>query len=99
MLLSSVIIGPVVTEKAERLKTLGTYTIKVHNQATKVDVKNALRKFYDVEVASIRVLRARPESRTGQRGEEIEKRHRSKRMIIRLGKKSKALDLMHFQTS
>jgi large subunit ribosomal protein L23 len=99
MQLSSVIIGPVVTEKAERLKTLGTYTIKVHNQATKVDVKNALRKFYDVEVASIRVLRTRPKSRTGQRGEEIEKRHRSKRMIIRLGKKSKALDLMHFQTS
>ena len=50
MQLTSVIIGPVVTEKAERQKTMGTYTIVVHPAATKIDVKNALRKFYDVEV-------------------------------------------------
>jgi large subunit ribosomal protein L23 len=99
MHLSSIIIGPVVTEKAERLKTMGTYTIRVHPVATKVDVKNALRKYYDVEVASIRTLRTRPKTRTGQKGGTIEKRHRSKRMIIRLAKKSKALDLMHFQAS
>lgn len=99
MHLSSVIIGPVVTEKAERLKTSGTHTVRVHPDATKIDVKNALRKYYDVEVASIRALRTRPKHRTGRKGETIEKRHRSKRMIIRLTKKSKALDLMNFQTS
>jgi large subunit ribosomal protein L23 len=99
MQLTSVIIGPVVTEKAERQKTMGTYTILVHPSATKIDVKNALRKFYDVEVASVRVLRTRPKSRVLGQGSVMEKRHRSKRMIIRLAKKSKTLDLMNFQTA
>ncbi len=91
--------GPVVTEKAERLKALGTYTIKVSLGATKIDVKNALRKYYDVEVASIRVLRTNPKHRMVGQGTVMEKRHRSKRMIIRLHKKSKALDLSTFRTS
>jgi len=99
MELSSVIIGPVVTEKAERLKTEGVYVIRVHPQATKIDVKNALRKFYDVEAASVRVLLTRPKTRIVGQGTVMEKRHRSKRMIVTLGKKSKALDLSTFRTS
>jgi len=99
MHLSSVIIGPVVTEKAERLKTQGTYVLKVDQNATKIDVKNALRKFYDVDVASVNVLRVRPKTRLVGQGTSIEKRHRSKRMIVRLTKKSKALDLSAFRTA
>lgn len=99
MHLSSIIIGPVVTEKAERMKALGTYTVKVSLGATKIDVKNALRKYYDVEVASIRVLRTVPKHRIVGQGNIMEKRHRSKRMIIRLAKKSKALDFASFRTS
>jgi ribosomal protein L23 len=99
MHLSSIIIGPVVTEKAERLKTKGIYVIKVRQEATKIDVKNALRKFYDVDVASISVLRVRPKSRVVGQGATLEKRHRSKRMIIRLSKKSKTLDLTAFRTA
>ncbi len=99
MHLSSVIIGPVVTEKAERLKTEGTYTLKVNQAATKIDVKNALRKYYDVEVASVRVLRTRPKTRIVGQGTVMEKRHRSKRMIVRLTKKSKALDLTTLRTA
>lgn len=99
MHLSSVIIGPVVTEKAERLKTQGTYVIKVDQNATKIDVKNALRKFYDVDVASVSVLRVRPKVRLLGQGTTLEKRHRSKRMIVRLTKKSKTLDLSAFRTA
>ncbi len=99
MELSSVIIGPVVTEKAERMKTEGTYVLKVNQSATKIDVKNALRRYYDVEVASVRVLRTRPKVRIVGQGTTLEKRHRSKRMIVRLTKKSKALDLSHFRTA
>ncbi len=95
--LSSVIIGPVITEKAERQKTEGTYTLKVRASATKVDVKNALRRFYDVEVASIRVLNTLPKRRVLQNGKSMEKRHRAKHMIVRLSKKSKTLDLANFK--
>lgn len=97
--LSSLIIGPVVTEKAERLKTAHTYVLKVRQEATKIDVKSALRKFYDVEVASIRVLRVAPKRRMLGQGKVMEKRHRSKRMIVRLTPKSKVLDLSTFRTA
>lgn len=96
MLLTSIILGPVITEKAELLKAANTYVIKVHPQATKIDVKNALKKFYDVDVASIRVLHTVPKRRAVSQHMSIEKRHRSKRMIVRLGKKSKSLDLSTF---
>jgi large subunit ribosomal protein L23 len=99
MHLSSVIIGPVVTEKAERMKTQGVHVLRVDQQATKIDVKNALRKFYDVDVASVNVLRVRPKTRAVGQGKVLEKRHRSKRMIVRLSKKSKALDLSTFRTA
>ncbi len=99
MNLSHVIIGPVVTEKAERLKTQGTYVLRVKQEATKVDVKNALRQHYDVEVASVRVLRTAPKSRILGPGKSMEKRHRTKRMIVRLTKKSKALDLTTYRAS
>jgi hypothetical protein len=39
MHLSSIIIGPVITEKAEAQKLKNVYTIKVHPHATKIDVK------------------------------------------------------------
>ena len=99
MHLSSLIIGPVVTEKAERLKAAGTYVIRVKPEATKIDVKNALRKYYDVEVESIRVLRTVPKTRIVGQGTVMEKRHRQKRMIVSLSKTSKALDLTHFLAS
>jgi large subunit ribosomal protein L23 len=98
MHLSSVIIGPVVTEKAEKLKTAGTYVIRVQPAATKIDVKNALRTYYDVEVASIRTLRTVPKTRRNNQGIVMEKRRRQKRMIVRL-RKSNILDLSNFQTS
>ncbi|MSR67909.1 50S ribosomal protein L23 [Candidatus Peribacteria bacterium] len=97
MHLSSVIIGPVVTEKAERLKLEGTYVLRVQPAATKIDVKNALRKYYDVEVTSVRVLRTVPKSRLVGQNQVMEKRHRQKRMIVHLAKKSKPLDLSNFQ--
>lgn len=99
MNLTHVIIGPVVTEKAERLKASHTYVIRVRPEATKIDVKNALRKFYDVEVASVRALRTVPKSRLVGQGTIMEKRHRTKRMIVRLTKKSKPLDLSTFRAS
>ncbi|MEQ1849202.1 MAG: 50S ribosomal protein L23 [Candidatus Peribacteraceae bacterium] len=99
MHLSTVIIGPVVTEKAEAMKTQKTYVIQVRSESTKVDVKNALKQFYDVDVSSIRALRTRPKVRNLGQGKTLEKRHRTKRMIVTLSKKSKALDLSTLRAS
>lgn len=56
--LRHVIVGPIVTEKAERFKASArTHTLRIAPDATKVDVINALRKYYDVDIASVRVDR------------------------------------------
>lgn len=99
MELANIILGPVVTEKAERLKAQHTYTLRVANGATKIDVKNALRKYYDVEVESVRVLNTVAKRRVIGAGKVMEKRHRNKHMIVRLSKKSRTLDLAAFKTS
>ena len=99
MEISRIILGPIVTEKAERQKLTRTYTIKVRNEATKIDVKQALKKFYDVDVATIRVLRLGHKSRSLGAGKVMTKRHPSKRMILTLTAKSPALDFSKFKIS
>ncbi len=97
--LSQVIIGPVVTEKAERLKAAGplhTYTMMVNPQATKIDVKNALLRYFDLKVKSVRVMRIRPKTRSIGEGRVMEKRHAGKRVFVTLLPKSKPLDLASF---
>ncbi len=101
--LSRVIIGPVVTEKAERLKAGSasgsgqTYTVTIAPQATKIDVKNAIRQYYQVNVKSVRIVKVQPKTRLFGAGSTMEKRHPSKRALITLTKDSKPLDLSAFQ--
>jgi ribosomal protein L23 len=96
MELSKVIAGPVVTEKSERLKTERSYTLKVDPAATKIDLQKALEKFYDVEVASVRVMRVGNKTRAVSPYKTFTKRHAYKKMIVTLTPKSKALDLSQF---
>ncbi len=99
--LTRVIIGPVVTEKAERLKAEArhTYTLHVADAATKIDVKNALRRFYDLDVESVRMIRVRSKERPMGRGITMEKRHSFKKALVTTKLKSKALDLASFKTA
>jgi large subunit ribosomal protein L23 len=99
MELSRAIISSVVTEKSERLKGERTYTLKVAPTATKIDVKNALRKHFDVEVATIRVMRVGAKVRAVGMGRVIPKRRAFKKMMVTLTEKSKGLDLAQFKVS
>ena len=98
--LSRVIVGPVVTEKAERLKAADRhiYTVTVAPSATKIDVKSAMRMYYNVDVAQVRIVKVQPKTRLFGAGSTMEKRHPSKRALITLTKDSKPLDLSAFQT-
>lgn len=99
MELSTVILGPVVTEKSERLKAAGPrhkHTLLVRQDATKIDVKNALRRYYDVQVESVRVLKTKAKKRKLPDGRIMEKRHAAKKMLVTLKPKSKTLDLSTF---
>ncbi len=98
--LSRVIIAPVVTEKAERLKAgdkVHTYTLRVDPAATKIDVKNALKTFFDVEVTKVRIIKTQAKRRDLGAGKMMEKRHAFKKALVTLSAKSKALDISAFQ--
>lgn len=97
--LSRIIVGPVITEKSECQKVNRTYTLTVHPHATKVDVRSALKQQYDVDVASVRVLRTIAKHRMLGAGRSMKKRPSTKRMLVTLTKKSHALDLAQFRLS
>lgn len=98
--LSRVILGSVVTEKAERLKASGrTYTLRIAPAATKIEVAKALKHFYDIDVTSVRVLRARGKTRIIGQGKVMEKRHPMKKVMVTVSKKSKPLDLAAFAST
>lgn len=100
MELSRIISGQVQTEKAERQKVAGrTYTLQVHPDATKIDVARALETYFGVNVESVRVHRLRPKARLLGNDKTLTKRHRAKRALVTLTKKSKALDLTSFKVS
>ena len=98
MELTRVILGHVVTEKSEIQKQGKVYALRVSPAATKVDIKNALRKFFDVEVQSVRALRVGSKTRSiGPRS--IVKRRPFKKVFVTLTKNSKGLDLTQFKTA
>ncbi len=96
--LTRIILGPIATEKAERGKEARTYTLRIAEGATKIDVKKALKRFYDVEAVSVRVMRVGPKTRLIGAGREMTKRKRMKKVLVTLSEKSKALDLVQFKT-
>jgi large subunit ribosomal protein L23 len=98
MELTRVILGQVITEKSEILKQDKVYALKVAPSATKVDVKNALRTFFGVEVSSVRALKVGSKTRSiGVRS--IVKRKPFKKVFVTLTKDSKGLDLTQFKAA
>ncbi len=99
--LTNIILGPIVTEKSERLKAgeRHVYTLRVAPAATKIDVKNALKKFYDLDVTSIRMVQVRAKTRMLGKGVPMEKRKAYKKALVTAAAKSKSLDLASLRAS
>ena len=51
---SQVIIRPVVSEKSYALATVGKYTFRVHPDAHKTQIKQAIEELFDVRVLDVR---------------------------------------------
>ena len=97
MNLTQVILGVVSTEKAERQKANRVYTLRVHAKATKIDVINSLRRYYNVEPSGVRIIKVRSKKRLVARGKSIQKRDPAKRALVTLRVKSKPFDISNFQ--
>jgi len=53
---SQVIIRPVVSEKSYVLATAGKYTFRVHPDAHKTQIKQAVEELFDVRVRDVRTI-------------------------------------------
>lgn len=50
------LVVPVMTEKAMNSKSDGVYVFKVNVDSTKIDIKKAVEKVFDVKVSKVNVL-------------------------------------------
>ena len=56
MVAEDIIIAPIITEAASMRMTEGKYTFRVAKKATKVDVKNAVEKLFEVKVLDVKTM-------------------------------------------
>ena len=66
MVAENIIIAPVITEKSNMDIQEGKYTFKVAKNATKIDIKNAVEKLFEVKVLKVNTITVRgKEKRVG----------------------------------
>ncbi|MGH2959729.1 MAG: 50S ribosomal protein L23 [Solirubrobacterales bacterium] len=66
----TVIIEPVVSEKSYALMSANKYTFRVHDDAHKLQIAQAVEEIFNVKVAKVRTstVKSKPKSRGGFRG-------------------------------
>ena len=84
-----VILSPVVSEKSYGLIDQGKYTFEVDPRSNKTEIKLAIEKIFNVQVASINTLNKQGKTRRTKFG--IGKRKNTKRAIVTL--KSGSIDI------
>ncbi len=67
---SQVIIRPVVSEKSYVLSAAGRYTFRVHGEAHKTQIRQAVEALFDVHVVAVKTLsvKSKPKRRGVTRG-------------------------------
>ena len=67
MLAEEIILAPVVTEKSNDGLQAGKYTFRVKKKATKIDIKNAVEKLFEVKVLNVNTITVKgKEKRVGR---------------------------------
>ena len=92
--LGDVLVQPVVTEKSQ--SQTGKSAFVVHKDATKGDVKNAVKEFYGAEVEKVNISVLPEKDRVVGRGKVITKRSEIKKAVVTL-KDGKTLEFNSFK--
>jgi len=94
MRLYKILVKPIVTEKTANMGIAkARYGFEVAPDATKIDVKMAVKELYGVEVASVNILNTREKFKYGRkRGMQV-KRRTSKKAYITLKDAKAVLDV------
>jgi large subunit ribosomal protein L23 len=80
---SQIIIRPVVSEKSYVLATAGKYTFRVHPDAHKTQIRQAVEALFDVKVVSVRTQSVKPKPK--RRGLTSGRTRAWKKAIVQLG--------------
>lgn len=56
MVAEDIIIRPIITEKSSFAMNEGKYTFEVNKKATKIDIRNAVEKLFEVKVLDVRTI-------------------------------------------
>jgi large subunit ribosomal protein L23 len=81
-----VIIRPIVSEKSYNLIDQGKYTFEVDPRANKTEIKLAIEKIFDVDVASVNTMNRQGKTRRTRFG--LGKRKSTKRAVVTLSRGS-----------
>lgn len=79
---NQILIAPVVSEKSYSLITDRKYTFRVHPDAHKTQIRQAVEEAFDVEVASVNIVKVR--SKPKRRGYTAGRRPGWKKAIVQL---------------
>jgi len=79
---NEVLLAPVVSEKSYSLITDHKYTFKVHKDAHKTQVRQAVEQLFDVNVVNVNILKV--QSKPKRRGMSIGRRPGWKKAIVQV---------------
>ena len=79
---NEILIAPVVSEKSYSLITDRKYTFRVHNDAHKTQIRQAVEELFDVHVESVNVSQVQPKPK--RRGMTKGRRPGWKKAIVRI---------------
>ena len=79
-----VILAPIVSEKSYAASTRGSYTFKVHPDAHKTQIRQAVEQHFDVKVERVNIVKVQPKPK--RRGVHRGTRAGWKKAIVQLRK-------------
>lgn len=79
-----VIIEPIVSEKSYALLDQGVYTFRVHPDASKPEIADAVRSIFDVEVVKVNTLNRAGKRKRNRRSPTMGQRANTKRAYVTL---------------
>jgi large subunit ribosomal protein L23 len=82
--LRDVLVAPVVSEKTYAQIEDGHYTFRVHRDAHKTQVRQAVEEIWNVQVDSVRIVNVRPKPKRSPRSARRGLRPGYKKAIVRL---------------
>jgi large subunit ribosomal protein L23 len=79
-----VILEPVVSEKSYNLLDEGAYTFKVHPEANKIEIRQAVEAIFDVKVLKVTTANRKGKRKRNRRALTFGRRPDTKRAIVAL---------------